>query len=53
MSGNPISNSPEFPTAALLSSSGTVILPNGLGAHMVDDHGGVTLQELLIPLLVG
>jgi len=42
----------DFPTAALLAPSNTVILPKGMGAHLVGHHGGITPQELLIPLLI-
>ena len=42
----------EFPTAALLAPPGTVILPQHLPSATVGHHGGITPQELLIPLLV-
>ena len=42
----------EFPTAALLAPPGTVILPRHIGDHEIGHHGGITPQELLIPLLV-
>ena len=42
----------EYPTAALLAPPGTVILPHHLSGHHVGHHGGITPQELLIPLLV-
>ena len=42
----------EFPTAALLAPAGTVILPQDLPSTNVGHHGGITPQELLIPLLV-
>ena len=50
--GDPHPTLEQFPTAALLAPPDTVILPDGLGAHMVGHHGGITPQELLIPLLV-
>ena len=50
--GDPHPALEQFPTAALLAPSGTVILPDGLGAQMVGHHGGITPHELLIPLLV-
>ena len=50
--GDPHPALEQFPTAALLAPSGTVILPDGLGGHMVGHHGGITPHELLIPLLV-
>ena len=40
-----------FPTAALLAPEVTVIFPL-LGGGMIGHHGGITPQELLIPLLV-
>ena len=42
----------EFPTAALLAAPGTIILPQHLPSSTVGHHGGITPQELLIPLLV-
>ena len=42
----------EFPTTALLAPSSTVILPEHIGEHEVGHHGGITPQELLIPLLI-
>ena len=42
----------EFPTAALLAPAGTVILPGHLPSDNIGHHGGITPQELLIPLLV-
>ena len=51
--GKPHPELNAFPTAALLAPPDTVILPDGLGAHMVGHHGGTSPQELLIPLLVG
>ena len=42
----------DFPTAALLAPRNTAILPGGMGAHLVGHHGGITAQELLIPLIV-
>ena len=51
--GKPHPELHAFPTAALLAPPDTVILPDGLGAHMVGHHGGTSPQELLIPLLVG
>ena len=42
----------EFPTAALLAPPGTVILPQHLPSSNIGHHGGITPQELLIPLLV-
>ena len=42
----------EFSTAALPAPSGTVILPQNLTNSNVGHHGGITRQELLIPLLV-
>ena len=50
--GEPHPELAVFPTAALLAPPGTVILPDGMGAHLVGHHGGVTPQELLVPLLV-
>ena len=51
--GEPHPELADFPTAALLAPPNTVILPDGLGAHLVGHHGGITPQEILIPLLVG
>ena len=42
----------ELPTAALLAPPGTVIFPRHLPSPYVGHHGGITPQELLIPLLV-
>ena len=42
----------EFPTAALLAPPGTIILPQYLPNSNVGHHGGITPQELLIPLIV-
>ena len=42
----------EFPTAALLAAPGTIILPHHLPSPNIGHHGGITPQELLIPLLV-
>ena len=42
----------ELPNAALLAPGGTVILPQYMPSHQVGHHGGITPQELLIPLLV-
>ena len=42
----------DFPTAALLAAPGTVILPRNLPNSNIGHHGGITPQELLIPLLV-
>ena len=42
----------DFPTAALLAPEDTVVFPHYLGGDMVGHHGGITPQELLIPLLV-
>ena len=42
----------EFPTAALLAPPGTVILHQHLPSSNIGHHGGITPQELLIPLLV-
>ncbi|MDE0232829.1 MAG: alkaline phosphatase family protein [bacterium] len=42
----------EFPTAALLAAPGTVILPQHIYPHEVGHHGGITPQELLIPLII-
>ena len=42
----------EFPTAALLAPPDTVILPRHLYPHEIGHHGGITPQELLIPLLI-
>ena len=50
--GEPHPELDDFPTAALLAPPGTVILPDGMGAHLVGHHGGITPQELFIPLLV-
>ena len=50
--GDPHPELADFPTAALLAPPDTVILPDGMGAHLVGHHGGITPQELLIPLLV-
>lgn len=43
---------PELPNAALLAPEGTVILPHYMPSHQVGHHGGITPQELRIPLLV-
>ena len=50
--GEPHPELADFPTAALLAPPDTVILPDGMSAHKVGHHGGITPQELLIPLLV-
>ena len=50
--GEPHPELADFPTAALLAPPGMVLLPNGIGAHIVGHHGGITPQELLIPLLI-
>ena len=50
--GEPHPELADFPTVALLAPPDTVILPDGMGAHQVGHHGGITPQELLIPLLV-
>ena len=50
--GEPHPELADFPTGALLAPPDTVILPDGMGAHLVGHHGGITPQELLIPLLV-
>ena len=42
----------ELPTAALLAPPGTVIFPQHLPSPYIGHHGGITPQELLIPLLV-
>ena len=42
----------EFPTAALLAPPGTVILPQHIYPHEIGHHGGITSQELLIPLII-
>ena len=42
----------ELPTAALLAPPETVIFPQHLPSPYVGHHGGITPQELLIPLLV-
>ena len=42
----------EFPTAALLAPPGTVILPQHIYSHEIGHHGGITPQELLIPLII-
>ena len=42
----------EFPTAALLAPPGTIILPQYPPRPNIGHHGGITPQELLIPLLV-
>lgn len=42
----------ELPHAALLAPPGTVILPYYLHGHPVGHHGGITPEELLVPLLV-
>ena len=41
----------QFPTAALLASPNTVILPQHIHPHAIGHHGGITPQEQLIPLL--
>ncbi len=50
--GEPHPELADFPAAALMAPPNTVILPGGIGAHLVGYHGGITPQELLIPLLV-
>ena len=50
--GEPHAALEEFPTAALLAPPDTVILPRHLYAHEIGHHGGITPQELLIPLLI-
>ena len=42
----------ELPHAAVLAPPGTVILPYYLHGHPVGHHGGITPEELLVPLLV-
>ena len=42
----------ELPTAALLAPPETIILPQHLPDPNIGHHGGITAQELLIPLLV-
>ena len=51
--GKPHPELGDLPTAALLAPPNTVILPDGMGAHLVGHHGGITPQEILIPLLIG
>ena len=50
--GGTSSRTRGFPNRRPVSTPGTVILPEGMGAHLVGHHGGITPQELLIPLLV-
>ena len=50
--GDPNPALEEFPTAALLAPPGTVILPPHFFPHEIGHHGGVTPQELLIPLII-
>ena len=42
----------DFPTAELLAPPSTVILPQHIYPHEVGHHGGITPQELLIPLII-
>ena len=42
----------EFPTGGLLARPGTVILPQHIYPHEIGHHGGITPQELLIPLII-
>ena len=48
----PHSELEDFPTAALLAPEDKVIFPVYLGGDMIGHHGGITPQELPIPLLV-
>ena len=50
--GDPNPALEEFPTAALLAPPGTVILPPHIYPHEIGHHGGITPQELLIPLII-
>ena len=50
--GDPHPALEPFPTAALLAPPDTVILPRHLYPHEIGHHGGITPQELLIPLLI-
>ena len=50
--GDPHPALEEFPTAALLAPPGTVILPQHIYPHEIGHHGGITPQELLIPLII-
>ena len=50
--GDPHPALEEFPTGALLAPPGTVILPQHIYPHEIGHHGGITPQELLIPLII-
>ena len=42
----------RLPTQVLLARPGTVILPPGFDRRLVGYHGGLTEEEVAIPLLV-
>ena len=50
--GDPHPALEEFPTAALLAPPGTVILPQHIYPYEIGHHGGITPQELFIPLII-
>jgi hypothetical protein len=50
--GDPHPALEDFATAALLAPPDTIILPRHIYPHAIGHHGGITPEELLIPLLV-
>ena len=47
--GEPHPELADFPTASLLAPPNTVVLPDGIGAHLVGHHGGITPKTFSSP----